>query len=232
LQRTADLYERGITTREQYDRDVAEVSRLRAALAAARSQLEDMTIRAPLAGEVLRIEGEVGEVAELGEGLAWVGRPQPLLVIAEVNEEDIPRVRVGQRALLKADAFPNRNLKAQVSSITPMGNPELKTYRVRLALPRETPLLIGMTVDVNIVIRTAENAVLVPAQALIAGAVQVVGPDQRIELRPVEVGIGGAQQVEIVTGLDAGEQVVSPALEDLEPGTRVKPVPAEPVTEP
>ncbi len=222
LARTSDLFERGVHTRERYDQAFTEVAKLRANLAAVESQAIDLAIRAPLDGQVLRIEGEVGEVAILGEGLAWVGRPKPLLVIAEVNEEDVPRVAIGQQALLKADAFPSQALPAVVSSITPMGDPELKTYRVRLALPEDTPVLINMTVDVNIIIRTMDDAVLAPAPALINGALQVLTDSDRIERRAVETGIAGAAQVQIVNGANPGERVVSPALDSLADGDRVQ----------
>lgn len=222
LVRTSDLFERGVHTRERYDQALTEVAKLRANLAAIQSQAVDLEIRAPLDGQVLRIEGEVGEVAILGDGLAWVGQPKPLLVIAEVNEEDVPLVALGQQALLKADAFPGHSLPAVVSSITPMGDPELKTYRVRLSLPESTPLLINMTVDVNIIIRTREDAVLVPAPALIDGALQVLTDDSRIEQRTVETGIAGAARVQIVKGVSPGERVVSPALDGLMDGDRVQ----------
>lgn len=222
LARTTDLFERGIATREKYDALVSQVAELRAALAAAQSQLVDLEIRAPMDGQVLRIEGEVGEVAELGEAVAWVGQPRPLLVIAEVNEEDIPRVAAGQDALIRADAFPGRDLPATVASITPMGDPDLKTYRVRLALPADTPVLTGMSVDVNIVIRVVADTLLAPASAVVDGQLQVVGADGRLELRPVETGIRGAGAVEILSGAEAGERVVVPARDDLAPGARVR----------
>ena len=226
LARAADLFDRGITTRERYDRDLANVAKLRASLAAAEAQIVDLEIRAPLAGRVLRLEGEVGEVAALGEGLAWVGSPRPLLVIADVNEEDIPLVEVGQEALLTADAFPARDLRATVSSITPMGDPELKTYRVRLSLPDDTPLFIGMSVDVNIVAERVEDVLLVPTTALVGVRVQVV-QDGRLAFRRIETGIEGAEWVEVRAGLALGDAVVAPARDDLAPGTRVRPEPRE-----
>ena len=222
LVRTADLFNRGVTTRERYDQVQSTVTEARAALEAARSRLKDLEIRAPLDGQVLRLEGEVGEVSELGAPLAWVGQPGPLLIVAEVNEEDIPRVEVGQQAMLKADAFPGEALPAEVASITPMGDPELQTYRVRLALPDDTPLLIGMSVDVNIVVRTVADAVLAPAPALTGNALQVVGPEGMVELRTVRVGIRGAARVEIVEGAEAGLRVISPAIDTLEQGQKVR----------
>jgi len=222
LSRAEDLLARRVGTRETYEQALADVSELRASVAATRSQLSELEIRAPMAGQVLRIDGEVGEVAELGEALAWVGQPKPLLVVAEVNEEDIPRVDSGQRALIKADAFPNRPLEAEVSTITPKGDPVLKTYRVRLALPEDTPLRIGMSVDVNIIIRVVPDAVLAPAPALIGDMLQVVGADGRIALRPVTLGLRGAEKIQITKGAEPGERVVSPARDDLRDGERVE----------
>jgi RND family efflux transporter MFP subunit len=220
--RAEDLLDRRVGTREKYEEAFANVSGLRASVAAMRSQLDDLEIRAPMAGQVLRIDGEVGEVAELGEALAWIGRPRPLRVVAEVNEEDIPVVRIGQEALLAADAFPGENLPATVASITPKGDPLLKTYRVYLGLPEDTPLFIGMSIDVNIVIALHEDVVLAPAESLIGGVLQVVDADGIVELRPVTVGIAGAERVEILAGAEEGEKVVSPAVDGLASGDRVR----------
>jgi len=222
LTRAEDLLTRRVGTRESFEQAFAQVSELRAATAATRSQLAELTIRAPLSGQVLRIDGEVGEVAELGDALGWVGQPKPLLVVAEVNEEDIPRVVTGQRALIKADAFPGRDLEAEVSSITPKGDPVLKTYRVRLALPEDTPLRIGMSVDVNIIARVEEGALLAPAPAVTNGTLLIVGADGTIERRSVTLGIRGADRIQILDGASEGERVVSPARDDLKDGAKVR----------
>ena len=63
---------------------------------------------------VLRRDGEIGEIAEAGQILFRVGVPKPLQVVAEVNEEDIPRVAVGQTVLLRTDAFLGRRLEGKV----------------------------------------------------------------------------------------------------------------------
>ena len=220
--RAEDLLDRRVGTREKYEEAFANVSGLRASVASVRSQLADLEIRAPMAGQVLRIDGEVGEVAEPGTALAWVGQPQPLRVVAEVNEEDIPVVHIGQRALLAADAFPGENLPAEVAAITPKGDPVLKTYRVYLALPADTPLFIGMSIDVNIVIAVHEDVMLAPAESVTGGRLQIVDAEGVVELRPVTLGIVGAERVEILDSAAAGEQVVSPAVDGLVSGDRVR----------
>jgi len=175
-----------------------------------------------MAGQVLRIDGEVGEVAQLGETLAWIGQPRPLQIIAEVNEEDIPLVATGQQALILADAYPDRELPATVGQITPKGDPVLKTYRVYLALPEDTPLFIGMSVDVNIVIEVREGVVLAPSQALTGGTLQVLGAVGTVEIREVETGIAGTARIEIVSGAEAGETVLAPAVDGVGTGDRVR----------
>jgi len=220
LERQRVLAQRNVASQQALDRARSEVAQFEALVAGQTARMEGFVLRAPSAGVVLRQDGEVGEIAEPGTVLFWVGRPTPLLVIADVNEEDIPRVTVGQRALLRSEAFPDQELEAVVDSVTPKGDPVSKTYRVRLRLPDETPLRIGMTVDVNIVVRVAEGALLLPGLAVEGDAVFVV-EDGIARRRGVAVGIRGTRAVEILSGVGDDARVVSPFPEGLPDGARV-----------
>ena len=99
-------------------------------------KINDYTIVAPMDGVVLRRDGEIGEIAEVGQILFRVGVPKPLQVVAEVNEEDIPRVELGQVVLFRTDAFPDRRLEGKVREITPMGDVVAKTFRVKIGAAR------------------------------------------------------------------------------------------------
>ena len=184
-------------------------------------KLADYTITAPIDGLVLRRDGEIGEIAEPGQILFRVGVPKPLQVVAEVNEEDIPRVAVGQTVLLRTDAFLGKRLEGAVHEITPMGDPVAKTYRIRVALPDTTPLHVGMSVEANVVTREKAGALLIPADALQGASVLVVEGD-RVRRRPVEVGLRGTRNVEVVSGVREGELILSPAPADLADGSRVR----------
>ena len=219
-QRLAMLAESRAASQQELDRARSEVVRLEAMVAGQAARLENYVLRAPIDGVVLRRDGEMGEIAEPGAVLFWVGRPKPLVVIAEVNEEDIPLVAVGQRALLRSDAFPARSLEAVVDNITPKGDPLTRTYRVRFRLPDDTPLMIGMSVDVNVVTRVSEGALLLPSLAVRDDAVFVV-QDGVAHRRPIEVGIRGMQAVEVVAGIPEDARVVSPYPEGLADGARV-----------
>lgn len=207
LARIRTLVTRDIASRAALDRAEAEARAVRAASDAARRRLDDYLVRAPAAGVVLRRDAEVGEVVDTPAALFWIGEPRPLRVTAEVDEEDIAQVREGQVALLRADAFPGQVLHATVGQITPKGDATRKAYRVRLALPEDTPLLIGMTVEANIVLHRTEDAVLVPPGAVRDGRVFVVR-QETVERRSVELGVQGARAVEVVRGLARGEAVV------------------------
>ncbi|HEX9589722.1 MAG TPA: hypothetical protein VGA15_18500, partial [Bradyrhizobium sp.] len=124
--------------------------------------------------------------------------------------------------------------RATVSQITPKGDPTRKTFRVYLRLPPDTPLRIGMTVEVNIIYREKTAAVVVPAEAVAGNAVQVVSSG-KIQRVPVTVGVRGSRNVEIIGDVSKDTTVLSPARADLADGTRIrvenvaaKPAPAAP----
>ena len=102
-----------------------------------------------------------------------------------------------------------------------MGDPVAKTYRIRASLPDDTPLLVGMSVEANIVTREKEGALLVPVDALQGGDVFVVD-GSRVRRRAVTVGIRGTRTVEIISGVTGSERVVAPVPPGLVDGRRVR----------
>lgn len=222
LARYAKLAESNIASRQAYQRIVSQHAAAVAAEAAARQRLTDLTLRAPLDGDILRLDGNVGEVVKAGDVLVWVGKCCPMRIEAEVDEEDIPLVKKGQKVLVRADAFPGRSFIAVVGSITPKGDPVSKNYRVRITLPSDTPLRFGMTTEVNIIAREAENALLVPFSAVRAGHVWIV-VEGRAKRVPVKTGIVGDRRIQITRGLTGDEAVIADPPAGLKPGTRVAP---------
>jgi RND family efflux transporter MFP subunit len=220
LARYSALVKGDTVSRQVYDRVKRDLEQARALATVARQKIKDLAMLAPLDGVVLRKDGEVGEVVQAGDVLLWVGQDRPYWITAEVDEEDIPRIVSGQRALITADAFPDRVMEGTVSEVTPMGDPINKNYRVRVLLPKESPLLVGMTTEVNILARAEENALLVPEAALADGAVWVV-VDGVARRRAVAVGVFGDGMVEIRRGLEDGETVILDPPADLAEGAAV-----------
>ena len=221
LARVRTLVARDVASRAALDRAEAEARAVRAVAEAAKRRLDEYIVRAPSAGLVLRRDAEVGEVVDTPAALFWIGEPKPLRITAEVDEEDIAQIREGQRALLRADAFAGQVLNARVTQITPKGDATRKAYRVRLALPQDTPLMIGMTVEANIVLRETATAVLIPPAAFRGDHVFVV-QGEVARRRQVTVGVQGPRAVEIRQGIAAGDVVVLDPPQGLKDGQALR----------
>ncbi len=220
--------------RTVYEQRFTQLEESKSRISAQKVRIDSLVLRAPLDGMVLRRDGEMGEIVGPTDVLFWVGPPAPMQVVAEINEDEITRIATGQKAFLRSEAFAAQALRATVSQITPKGDPTRKTFRVYLRLPPDTALRIGMTVEVNIIYREKTAAVVVPIEAVVNNAVQVVR-DGKVERVPVSVGIRGSRNVEIVGNLSKDTVVLSPGRTDLADGTRVHTesvnVPASPATD-
>jgi len=223
LSRVTELIGRGSATTQAYERASMDLRQIQGLISVQMEKIEDYVIVAPMDGVVLRRDGEIGEIAEAGQVLFRVGVPKPLRVAAEVNEEDIPRVVVGQKALLRTDAFPDQALAGTVSEITPMGDPAAKTYRIRIALPEDTPLKPGMSVEANVVTREKPGALVIPAEAAQGTSVVVINGN-RADWRTITLGIRGPRAIEVASGLAEGERIVAPFPSNLRDGARVRAV--------
>jgi RND family efflux transporter MFP subunit len=221
MSRVTELIGRGAATTQAHERAGMDLQTVQGLISVQTEKIADYTIVAPMDGVVLRRDGEIGEIAEAGQILYRVGVPKPLQVVAEVNEEDIPRVALGHIVLFRTDAFPDQRLEGKVREITPMGDVNAKTYRIKVALPDDTPLKPGMSVEANIITREKPNALLVPADALQGNAIFVID-GSRVRKRTVTIGIKGTRAAEILSGLTDGERVASPAATDLKDGARVR----------
>jgi RND family efflux transporter MFP subunit len=147
-----------------------------------------------------------------------------LRISAEVDEEDIAQVRPGQEVLIRSDAHPSRIFHGKVQAITPKGDPVARSYRVRISLPADTPLMIGMTTETNIVLRQGEHALLLPAGAVQQGKVWRV-ENGRLHPNNVTVGAKGATEIEILEGVGDGDWIVTAPSPSLQAGQHVRPIP-------
>ena len=221
FERMQTLVKRGVAAATDLDRTRADAEAADASLERARAQRNFMVLTAPAAGTVIRRDGEVGQFIPVGQPIFYLSCCAPLRVSADVDEEDIPRVKVGMKAVLHADALPNRTFDGEVAEVTPKGDPVARTYRVRIRLAQPDAFSVGMTVDANLVVAVREQALLVPSTALASGAVWVVR-DGRLARQPVQVGVAGVAQTEILAGLDADARVVAVASDALQEGRRAR----------
>ncbi|MBV6633298.1 MAG: efflux RND transporter periplasmic adaptor subunit [Alphaproteobacteria bacterium] len=195
--------------RANYDAALAELRATKAAIERAESDVAELKLTAPNDGQIIRRDGEVGEMINSGQAVFWFTCCAPLRISAEVDEEDIPQVTAGQQTLIRADAFPGQVFDGKVQSITPMGDATARSFRVRVELEPDTPLMIGMTVETNVVLREEPSAILAPRSAVIDGQVWVLDSDDRLQSVAVTTGTRSSSHVEILSGLQDGDEVVT-----------------------
>lgn len=157
LARLADIGGMPLQTRLESALTIARTD-----LSAAESAVEKMHIRAPSDANVLNVQARVGELAAPAADVALVtvGDLSAMKVRAEVEERDATKVRVGQRVVVRADAFPGKEFDGVVTSVAPsLGTPriavrgprrpnDVEVLEVQADLDGTPPLLTGMRVDV------------------------------------------------------------------------------------
>jgi RND family efflux transporter MFP subunit len=190
------------------------------------AQLSYLQLTSPADGTIIKRDGEVGQLIGADQPVFWLACCTPLRVAAEVDEEDISLVHPGEAVLLSADAFPGEIFHGIVHDITPKGDPVARSYRVRITFIETPPLLIGMTAESNIIVRTKDNALMLPRAAVAAGRVWRV-EDGVLKHAYVQTGIITPEAIEITAGLSESDEVVAELTDDLKEGTRVKTSPQD-----
>lgn len=218
--RMTTLFRQGWVTRAARDQAVANADAARAAQRTALARREQLVVRADINGIVTRRDVEPGELASPSRALFQLGDPARIRITATVDERDIARVHEGQEALMASDAWPGRTIRAHVSEVTPGGDPLQRAFRVRLLPDEAGAFPLGMTLEVNIVSRKVDKALLIPATALADDHVWIVH-EGRACRRAVKTGIAGADSVEVISGLARGDSVIDSPPAGLAEGDRV-----------
>ncbi len=221
FERTRELRTQALVAADALDRARTDLEAAEAALRRARELLAQMRLTAPAPGTIIRRDAEIGEYAAVNTPLFYLAGPEPLRISADVDEEDLPRVRIGQRVLIRSDAFPDRSFEGRVSEITPRGDTVARSYRVRIAFVGDVPLPIGMSTEINIVVEQRDDALLLPVSALVGDAVWVYSQG-RVSRRPLRIGVRAPERVEVLEGLANGERVVNAPSPSLREGQRVR----------
>ena len=175
-----------------------------------------VTFRAPVTGIVLEKKAVQGMRFMPGETLYQIADLSSLWVIAEVNEQDIGQVRVGNPAQVTVDAYPDRKFDGKVDFIYPTLDNATRTVQVRIELNNPTGVLKpAMFANVQIDVGKSGKVLTVPTSAVIdSGTKQVVLvrlAEGRFEPRPVTLGKRNDSVVEVLSGVKEGEQVVTSA---------------------
>lgn len=189
------------------------------------------TIFAPFDGVVVQKMAYEGEMAAPGTPLLKVENPNKLELEISVPEENLRFVRVGQSVKVQFDAV-NQSLKATIQQIVPAANAQSRSFLVKIPLNNSGKLISGMFGRIALPIGATKETLLVPTTALIQrGQLQGVYVLENVEdkaisksiamMRWVKTGKTQDGQVEIVSGLKAGDRIVTSNIAQLSDGQAV-----------
>jgi Cu(I)/Ag(I) efflux system membrane fusion protein len=175
-----------------------------------------MTLFSPVSGYVVQKMAFQGMRAMPGEKLFDIADLGSVWIVAEVYENELPLVKVGQRAMISLSYFPGREMNAVIDYIYPVLSAETRTAKVRFTVPNPgIQLKPQMFTNVEITIPVGRK-LAVPAEAVLdTGLRQVVYVDKGdgyFEPREIKTGVKVEEMLEVLAGLKQGEKVASSAI--------------------
>ncbi|SEN12401.1 efflux RND transporter periplasmic adaptor subunit [Nitrosomonas marina] len=222
------------------DAAISDIKRAKAQIRVTLAGLERTVLKAPFAGVVAQVTGEIGEYATPSPP----GIPMPpvidlidtscLYVMAPMDEIDAPKIRIGQPARITLDAMPEISFPGRVRRIAPYVTEVEKQARtvdieVDFSELPDNPLLAGYSADVEVILDSREHVLRIPTQALRQNnKVWLLSQDNTLIERQLETGLANWSFTEIISGLDDGDRVlISFDLEEIKPGIVVRPKASE-----
>jgi HlyD family secretion protein len=203
----------------------AQVAQCQAALERARESLQYATVVSPMDGLVLSRNVEVGDAVSsilvLGSNATLImtlGDVGDVYVLGKVDQADIGKVYLGQRARIVVESFKDKKFEGQVTKIAPLGveKDNVTTFEVRVSIKNPGgELRANMSANAEIILEEKQNVLLVPEGAVVYDrnrntSVEVPNAIAEKGRRkvPVKLGISDGVKTELVTGLKQGDKLI------------------------
>ena len=219
------LFKEGAISAEEYEEYKNRFLRSEAKIKQIEVEENETSIRAPFKGVITSRYAVPGafvtpttSASSSREGgstsSSIVKLSQGLEIVAKVPESDIGRIKTGQEAKIRVDAFPDKRYRAVVSKISPSAikNNNVTSFEVTLLLSnRPEDLRLGMTSDINFQTGATKTSTLIPTVAIVTEegqtGVLIVGKNNQPEFKKVELGTSSGSKTAIISGLAPGEKV-------------------------
>ncbi|MDD5104588.1 MAG: efflux RND transporter periplasmic adaptor subunit [Desulfuromonadaceae bacterium] len=203
----------------------ARLNQARAAVSAAREQRARTIIRAPGDGTVIARNVEVGDVVQPGAVLLVLSRTGRTQITAQIDEKNLGLLRVGQDAVVSADAYPDKSFPARLATVVPAVDAQRGTVEVRCDVVDPPSYLVpDMTVSLEIEVARHSKVLTIPSESLRDASTTpwvLVVRNGRAVRQPVVLGTRGSGSSEVTKGLAEGEMVL-PGGTILPVGSRIR----------
>jgi len=182
---------------------------------ALRSQLNDNYLTSPIDGIITDVNIKKGQIVSPSEAVINLLSTEPFQIKADIYEQDIINVKIGNDAKINLVAFPKQTFEGKVLSINPAETiiDNVVYYEVTIEFFNQPDAIkSGMTADITIEANKKENVLRIPKNAVVqidgTQTVQVVR-GSKIETRTITTGLEGNDYFEITSGLNEGDQIIT-----------------------
>lgn len=223
LDRAVSLMRKQVSSRQEYDAAEARFKVSDAAVREAQTMLGYARVTSPFDGVVSRKLTDVGDLAAPGKPLLEIEERGPLRFEADVPEALIAGVTAGQKIPVSVPAV-GKTFEATVVEVSPTADTSSRTFLIKLDLPQEKRLRAGQFGRASIPVGRAESIRVSAGSVLLRGQMEVVFVvrDGAARIRLVKTGKRFGEDVEILSGLAPGDQIVTPAPASLIDGQPVE----------
>lgn len=226
MDRVIKLVENGAIPGDQIEIARSKFENAKAQLAKAEESRGDYWIVAPFNGIVSKVMVAEGNYVAPRTPLVEMFDPDTLVIRFAVPEVDSQNVRIGQNLSVRLDTYPGKIFPAKICHVYPTLDVSTRTRTVEATLLDNIAMIPGLFARIRIDVQTHENAVLVPAEAVIVNAkgehVAFVIKEGKAVARKVSTGIEAGAAIEILSGVKPGEKIVVAGNEKLKDGIAVK----------
>ena len=237
FQRAEQLRERKVITLPEYERERTGVAAARAQVEQLRTRIGYATVKAPVSGVITEKNVEAGDVVGNNARLFSIADVSELVVRVGVSELDVVELRQNDPVRITLDALRNRELRGRIRRVFPAGDPQTRLVPVEVVLDRESARAArpGFLARVTFALSSRNDVLLLPVGAVLGGqgaqAVFVVD-NNTVMRRTVTTGLTSQGRVEIVSGLEEGDQVVVVGNNSLRDGMTVRTAGSTPTAPP
>jgi RND family efflux transporter MFP subunit len=226
LKRTQQLVQSGAIPGAQLDTIQSKFENARAQLAKAREGAEDYSVAAPWDGIVSKVLVKDGDYVAPRAALVEIFDPHSLVVRFAVPETQATDVQEKMAVAVQLDAHPGRVFQGRINRVYPELDTRMRARTVEAVLDEPVQLIPGMFARIQVLIKNIPDAIAVPSEAVIVSPkgdrLAFVAQDGKALRRKVETGIEEAGRIQIVKGIQAGEQVIIAGNEKLKDGVEVQ----------
>jgi multidrug efflux pump subunit AcrA (membrane-fusion protein) len=204
----------------------AKLKEMEAILEQERTRFKDTKIVAPFRGEVSRKYVDAGALVSSSTPLVNLVHTETLKVIANVLEKDIPLLKAGLKAKVRVESYPGRIFEGRVEKINSALDLSTRTLQTEVYIPNSgRSLKPGMFANVEVVLLEKRETLAIPREAILeAGSemsVFVVEGKQAVR-RPITIGYEQDRMVEVLRGLNEGDQVVIKGQQLIKDGSTIR----------